>query len=430
MMYETAKYKGNDFLFTKSIRVKGFSRELKSTLLKKKVQLGDSQEYEKVTSALNIVMKSKDANFSYKRKNEVITKDDYISKNRYSEWWRGKAILEPKIQVEMNSAFDGLANKWFGRSIITNRFQLYLSSLDFKSLSDEQHAQNEAIESLGSITEDWRPKISDNGCAYISISGPSSRAGYLYSPAHSKITDPRQHEQYDLTIGIPSYTGIDIPQYIADIYQKYYFGSIIPYMFCLLCTNTDNDSNYKNDLLLDFLTALNCIDFILKDEHSITINDKNIEIISSLSTYVTSSFYTDYYSSDKSKKIEKKYYNDPKFDGLPSLEKLNHPLNALAETFNMILQEYLTEKEFSQFYRDYYAQNIGSINEASFITQTTFSLLENMRNNFFKLFERAGFSANEAIDKILSPFATTKVGSREVIRYSTYPRNPLSSSPY
>ncbi|MCF6188898.1 MAG: hypothetical protein L3J51_00300 [Cocleimonas sp.] len=416
MMYEIAKYKGNDFLFTKSIRAKGFSRELKSILLKREFVLGDTQEYEKVLSALNIIMNSTDA-------------DDFICSGRFSRWWRGLSLPEPKKQIEIDKAFNGLANKWFGRSKFTNRFQLYLSSIDFKTIK-KQYAQNEAIESLGRITEDWAPKISEDGCAYLSISGPSSRAGYRYSNTHSRITDSRQHEQYDLTIGAASYAGIDIPKFIAGIYQRYYFGSIIPYMFCLLCTNTDNESNYKNDLLLDFLTALNCIDFILKDERSFMINDKNIKIISSLSTYVTSSFYTDYFSSKKAKEIEKRRRINPKYDDLPSLNKVNQPLNTLAETFGVILQEYSTEKELSQFYRDYHAKNVDSINKVSDITQTTFSLLDDMRNYYYKLFERAGFNKSEAINKILTPFAAAKAGSREVIHYSSSRRNPLSPSPY
>ena len=87
---------------------------------------------------------------------------------------------------------------------------------------------------------------------------------------------------------------------------------------------------------------------------------------------------------------------------------MNQPLNTLAEIFDVILQEYRTEKELSQFYRDYYAKNVDYINKVSSITQTTFSLLDDMRNYYYKLFERAGFNKSEAINKILTPFAAVK----------------------
>lgn len=96
---------------------------------------------------------------------------------------------------------------------------------------------------------------------------------------------------YDLSLGATSFVGVPLPKKIVKVHQVANPLSIIPFLLILLCLDLRAlKGDYRDDLILDFMSALNCGCFLLEAG---AINDSvdSEERILQLFMYVSEYFY-------------------------------------------------------------------------------------------------------------------------------------------
>lgn len=400
------KNKGKIPFPTQEIRVKSFARELKLLLLSDQKNIGIKKpEYGKQINALNNLMIKVGADFSYKDKGELKTSPDFISKSRLSDWWNGKAIPSPAKQLNIEKSLPNLASKWFDRSSFSNRFQLHLATLDLNYIDsrNSSYAANEAWSILDKITSDWRPKGYSNN--ELEISGPWERAGY-HSNCLIKEDSIQKKIKYDLTLGPVSHVDTEVPQAIAEIYQQGNPFSIISYMFCLLCLDEErNNSGHKNDLFLDFLSALNCAHFFIYKKYRGMPphgRDKAATNITKLFLHISEYYYDDYWSPKNEQKRHFKHQaglEKAKTEGLTSYstfntDLFNHPSVFLSDTLKGIIAD---TPQYSTLQPDEKSELRALIKKSTI-------LLSNFRKFYIDLYKISGLTEEEVVQSLLSRF--------------------------
>ena len=350
--------------------------------------------------------------------------------------------------------FPKLTNKWFERKSFTHRFQIHLASLDLQYIDsiDSEYAEYEATKMIETIILDWKPKGHRSSRDLI-ISGPIERSGFNFkeyelmksfkSPSTiQNINDSftqkykkKMKIKYDLTIGkTSSYVGINLPKPIAEIYQINYPLSIVPYMFTLLCLSEDNESNYKSDLFLDFLSLINCTQFLLFKEYGGVFDFNNDRVgghIIALFLQINDFYYDDYWSiekqksrSKKSKEFSEKMKLDKSNQGLnfipiPDLSILNYPALLLTDTLEDIIKS-----EASDDMEPYTTEEINEL------TLQVPQLLVDFREFYFNLFKITGHTEDQIVSKLLKKFKSyTAEDGSGVTTYSSTREN-LIPSPY
>lgn len=440
MMYGQvkAKKKTNNPFPTQEVRAKSFARELKALLLPNEecVNLKD-QEYRKYIEALNDAMFRVDADFSYEHNGESKISPDYISKSRLSDWWHGKSIPEPSKQVDIEKAFPNLATKWFDRSHFSNRFQLHLATLDLHYIDskDSKYADNEAATLIKKIIDDWKPKKSNR----LEISGPKKRGGYnLDQHVAAKMFMPEANVdflaecevkskiKYDLSLGPVSYVDSLIPEGISNMYQEGNPLSIVPYMFCLLCLGADDDSNYKHDLFLDFLSVLNCAFFLVYKQAGGMIFIPNDDIgtsILKLFFQVNEYYYDDIWSVENQKKrraegeirTQKLKNKGLTLDPIPA-HACNQPIFHLSD----ILEDIITNK---------IPLTPANESEIQELTIHTPRLFKDLRKFYLNLYTISGMTEEEIMDNMLKKIRDYRAeDGSDITTYSN--RGVHNHSPY
>lgn len=274
MTYEVRRAKLN--FATKEIVIRGFARELKYILLKGENQDPKNPEFTRVANALNNLITEKYRNNSEKDK---FSYTDLISSSGFSNWWAGKKYPEPENRAKIDLLIPGLLGKWFDRKNFKNRMQLHLASLDIflmpsicncspnekqanqnlKKLCNKclVEAQTDAESILKKIHEDWQPQYTEKSTYDVSISGPKNRTDKF----HSSSID------FDLSLEEPSFVGLEIPYQILNSYQEGNPYSVVEFLFLLIGLDMKTACEYRNDLILDFMTALNCSALMLFIKH-------------------------------------------------------------------------------------------------------------------------------------------------------------------
>lgn len=249
---------------------------------------------------------------AYNLKNVKDSKYKFLEQSGFSKWWLGKCFPSKVHKDAIELVFPDLFNKWFNLERVTSRFELHLTSIDIfssagmcscknRKVKEYDFEENCKICSLTAITganevlhrihEDWRPTITGyNNILDLCISGPKKRSGVniaknrffdevAIESEYSDRPEPdlREKVNYNLDLVETSFVGLPIPPKIYDAYQEDNLFSVCDFLFLLIGLNLKCNVEYKNDLILDFLTALNCAALILFKKHG-TINNHTSEI--------------------------------------------------------------------------------------------------------------------------------------------------------
>jgi len=439
-MYRKITTKNKHLFPTYEVRAKSFSRELKSHLLDRQGNINiENFGYEKQIDTLNNLMFEARADLPFKSKEKVEPSTDFTSKSRLSAWRKGKSIPSPANQLDLENLFPYLPAKWFDRSTFNNRFQLHLATLDLKCIDskDSTYAANDASSILNKIISDWMPKGYSNN--ELEISGPWERAGYQPMPYtfdyHSQILikeDPVKGKiKYDLTLGPISYVDIKIPLEISEVYQQGNPFSIVPYMFCLLCLSEEQgNSNYKNDLFLDFLSALNCAHFFIFKHTGGMVphgSDKVGSSVIKLFLRVSEFYYDDHWSPENQKQRHSKHLvalKKAKTEGVPpsspfNIDLFNHPSVFLSD----ILQEIIYDEE------QYASLQSSEKDEFQKVLANAAISLTHFRKFYVNLYKISGLTEKEVSDSLLSKFWHYSSEDGSNIR-SYGPSDTSKTSPY
>jgi len=435
-----ARKKDENCFPTQEIRARSFARELKTLLFSNENQVNlETQEYPRLINLLNEASLKVGCDFSYKSKGEIKDKVDFISKSRFSGWWNGTSIPEEKKQADIEKVFPNLTNKWFERERFSNRFQLHLATLDlhFIGSQDINYAHNQASIILNKIRFDWEPQ---NSIGHIKISGPQERAGYdshqytsirtsdfyasLVGQERINIISRQGKIRYDLSLGGTSCPGISIPSYITEIYHPEVPSSIIPYLFCILCLCEDEEnSNFKHDLFLDFLSAINCYYFLAKD----LTGSKLLPLFINIFDY----YYDDYWSplnkklrDDGRARQKQELKNDSEeethsitLDYL--LSSFHDPAYRLADT----LEKFIKEET------KYFSFDDASDDSLYKMTVSVPKLLINLRKFYIDLYRISGLTENQIMNNLLNKFRLYDAEDGSHIT-THYPYRGPKPSPY
>lgn len=282
---------------TKEIVIRGFVRDLKSRLLSGQDYSLENGEYSLVAEAFEEMTGRIDISLldEFYDEEKGTYEISFVESSCYSKWWNGLQYpfnRNKKKLIEI--LFPGLLSKWFERSNFRNRLQLHLASMDLFVFSKNcnckekidfrsycENCLSEALEEAKSILEaihsDWKPEYTRYLKAFdICISGPEQRAGlnvwknHVESSLSHEKSDVRECIDFDLSLDGGSNIGIQLPKEIADLYQDENLLSVVQFLFTLVGLNLHAESEYRDDLILDFMTAMNCAGFYLSVKHGMS----------------------------------------------------------------------------------------------------------------------------------------------------------------
>lgn len=270
----------------KNIAKKGFIRDFKVRLLGEGCSL-NKPEFEAVIEAFRGLYFLKTG----KEESELIKQPGF------SKWWLGKRLPDDDHRDKIKLVFPDLFEKWFGLERYTNRLQLHLASLDLFSMANECSCNDKKVKTycekclliakqeakliLDNIHEDWRPtKTGYSDIVDLCISGPKERSGlnveevrfYKNTACKPGYHVPRKEDyrekiNYNLDLTDTSFIGLQIPEEILSVYQDGNPLSVCSFLFLLIGLNLKCDVKYRDDLILDFFTALNCASIVLFHRH-------------------------------------------------------------------------------------------------------------------------------------------------------------------
>lgn len=402
-MYERVIAKHNNPFPTQIIRAKSFSRELLLLLTpNEQFELSKSTPPSNYIAYLDLAMHQAGIVPTYREKGVCKKTDNFVVDSQLQNWWNGEAIPGPSKQKKIESVFSTLPTKWFNRRYFCNRFQMHLATQDLFYISSRntKYAVEEANRFIDEIISNWRPKGRSKD--KLNLSGPVNRGGFCLNQLHqsqfislSGDSDPspenteKYNIKYDLSIDSFSDVGVNIAEFIANIYQQPERLSIIPYMFCLLCLGDDDGSNYKNELFIDFLSILNCARFLQSqtiDQEPLLRNSQTAIHIHQLFLQVNDYYYSDYWSVEEQSirmaethRLRNEVGNKSTI-AIPNFETLEHPIIQLTE----ILEE-ITKKE------------VG-------LDSPIPKLLADFRDLYLDNYKISGLSEKEIIKSLLTKF--------------------------
>lgn len=257
------------------VAIRGFVREFKSKLLEGQRFSLNEAEYKKVANAFTKLWSEKES-----------IECDFITDSYFSKWWNGAQYPGPEWRKNIDKLFPGLSAKWFERSNFQHRMQLHLASIDLFHLSrncnckvkkDNEaelktycesclyQALSEAEGILNNIHKDWRPELTSLNTGDVSISGPQERA--VSESATDMTKNDRMKIDFDLSLEESSLIGLNFPHEIMNSYHDGNPYSIVQFLFLLIGLNIKTECEYRNDLILDFMTALNCAVLLMLVKH-------------------------------------------------------------------------------------------------------------------------------------------------------------------
>lgn len=277
--YSERKSKTN--FITKEFAVRGFARELKSRVL-------DGQEHSFIHPEYSKFADAYAQHISEKASCEVQLHDEYeptelINSSGYSYWWNGQKYPTPEKKAKIEAAFPGLISKWFDRKKFKTSMQVHLASLDLfqiplrcnckidkksheKVLSlceeclDESKYESELI--LKEIHKKWRPFFVEPNAGDVCVS------------------DFRNNNSFEA-----QKCGLNFPYEIMSAYHEGNPYSVVQFLYLLIGLNIKTNVEYRNFLILDFMSSLNAASLLILDKYkSIFTNpsdyiDKNIQNI-------------------------------------------------------------------------------------------------------------------------------------------------------
>lgn len=391
---------------TEEIAIRGFVREFKSELLKGQHFSLKETEYKKVADAFERL-------WSEKQVDECA----FMSDSLFSKLCNGKQYPSDAWRKNINTLFPGLSEKWFDRYVFKNRMQLHLASIDLFHIASDcrcffrmrreevvdseticQECLIEAVKEAESILklihEDWEPRNTGNGNNYdVRISGPHERSGLnvvdnLTHYKYPDFIDKSEFIDYDLSLGEASFIGLSLPGEIVNTYQIENPFSVVLFLFLLVGLDQNTKSEYRNDLILDFMTSLNCAGLILKVRYeglATAQNDMAVKTILSLLQNVS------------------EYFHDKPFDISEQLEACEQSLKHAQKTRDATsLYFYPTpETQFSGY--------PGYILTEIFLETLTFHAdgqnIENLLEKLQKFSHSNTYKEAKSDDYLRSPFA-------------------------
>lgn len=442
------------FVGIEQMAIRGFVREFKSKLLAGKTFSQNKPEFSLVDYEFSKQLAENFFNNSNLRTNEqyASNQESHLDSSVFSKWWSGQRYPNPQDRDLIDILFPGLTAKWLDRSNFKNRMQVHLASLDLfdrlrscnslihKSVSGKSqphcdkcfpHVLTEAQWMLEAIHDDWKPVLTGYLRAIdVCISGPQSRSGFNVSKSLlEKVIDHRGRLDYDLSLGESSFVGLPLPEEIVNSYQSENPFSIVLFLFLLICLDFKTESEYRNDLVLDFMTALNCAGVLLYFKQAglfTSLPDSFEEKFQEILLHASEYFYDQPFDLNEQLFSFEKSCEASIKDGLHSSDSIVYPFTHfsdhagfnLSELFFNILQLVLKEQDIHSFMEDIrdhsHAKTYDKKKVDDYLAQPylqIFKALESARERYLKHFDIIGYSRNELITE-LSNFASCPVNTR------------------
>lgn len=455
--YKTRRKNVN--FFTKEICIRGFARELKMLLLKDPNCSTLDPEYSSVSKAFTEQLGDAIAS---RLKLEVLSQEDknklsnytFVEGPGFSNWWGGKKYPGEASKYVIDYLFPGLVAKWFDRSNFKNRMQLHLASLDLFHLSRNcnckiegnaeailkkqcnqclEHALYEAEWMLSAIHNDWKPTNTRYLNQFdVCITGPEKRSGINVFETHfmSIATynnpkpikeDPREKIAYNLALEETSFIGLPIPEEVAGIYQDENIFSVVMFLFLLIGLDLETEVEYRDDLILDLMTAVNCAEIILFVKHGDFLLSSNSDFIEQKIQDIF--FHSSEYFYDKPSDLNEKLLGyekvcrqsnetgDPPFDFivLPMTHISCHTGFKLTEVFTNILSLVINSENIDSFIAENEElTHVSSYTESKIDEylnkpySNIFKSFENARRRYLSLFDVVGYTETELVKNLRS----------------------------
>lgn len=461
---------------TKEIAVRGFVRDLKSRLLEGFVYSLEEPEYRLVADAFDLKVSRLDISllteFYDQKQNEY--KISFVDSSCYSKWWNGRQYPDKRNRKLIEILFPGLLCKWFERSNFKNRMQLHLASMDLFHLSrncncpvKEEHdkeldsycdkclsqALNEAEWILKEIHKDWQPIHSGYFNAFdVCIAGPQARSGLnvaknlFESRLSQEVRDDRAQINYDLSLGDGSFVGLPLPREIINLCQSENPFSIVLFLFSLVCLDFRTESEYRNDLTLDFMTALNCAGLLLYAKHGRLFGSQSdfmsksiLEMLLNVSEY----FYDQPFDLNELLLSYEKLCKQAKETGGALYGDIVHPIThfsgypgfKLTEMFFDIVRLSINDQNIETFMENLEEFSYSTTYEESKVDDylkspylRVFKSLELARERYLNLFDIVGYPRNELIAElsktVCSPMNT------KIVSDTIFQKHPSYSAKY
>lgn len=439
--YSTRKgkvFSKNQEFKSAEMAVRGFVREFKSKLLEGQRFSLNEAEYKKVADAFTKLWSEKES-----------SECDFITDSYFSKWWNGAQYPGPEWRENIDKLFPGLSAKWFDRSNFQHRMQLHLASIDLFHLARNCNCKvkkdseadleaycesclyqvlSEAEMILSTIHTDWRPELTGSNTGDVSISGPKKRA------VAADIQNDRMKIDFDLSLEESSLIGLNFPSEIMSSYHAGNPYSIVQFLFLLIGLNIKTQCKYRNDLILDFMTALNCSTLLILVKHkSIFTNspdyiENNIQkIVMSVSEFFYETPFTviEQFNEFEDLCEEKRIYPredcsitypftffHEEFDGQRYLDE---ELSSLFLEILMFHTPLWSEEAFMEDFKNRYVTHEYKETEADdFISGTRLKLFkpfEAAKECYFEQFHHTGYSREE-LSKELNEMFVNPMGSK------------------
>lgn len=437
---------------TKEIAIRGFVRDLKSRILSGQDYSLEKGEYSLVAKAFEEMTGRIDVSLldEFYDEETGIYETSFVESSCYSKWWNGHQYPDKRNKKLIEILFPGLLCKWFDRSNFRDRLQLHMASLDLFSFSENcnckykkasassyycekclTEAVNEASWIIQAIHQDWKPeKTGYNNTIDVCISGPIERAGLNVSKNKFYSTnDSREQINFNLSLNASSFVGLNLPENIVNLYQDENSLSIVIFLFSLIALDIKAESEYRDDLILDYLTALNCVGFYLFLKHGMLFNgilDPLEDKLQYMLLYSSEHFYDEPidlkkalmefeesigHSSEESEFLQTAIvYPMTHFDG--------HAGFKLTEIFFEIMNFSLSKDELKNVMGNIKhfcsAQNGSNSIFDEYLSEPysrVFKSFEVARERYLKIFSITGYSQKELID-VLSKTIKNPVGRK------------------
>lgn len=359
---------------TKQIAIRGFSRELKSRLLEGTAFSLGEQDYKNIADSFAETWAKKEP-----------TELDFVGSSCFSKWWNGEQYPSSRNRKIINKLFPDLSAKWFDRSNFKNRMQLHLASLDLFHLSRNCSCQ------VGRKHEVALEPYCDK-C----LSQALKEAKAILKSVHNDWQSEELFKAHQLENQL----------------------SIVIFLFLLVGLSIKNDNKYHDDLILDFMTVLNCAGLILYVQHGDFYSPKSDFIEEKVQQVL---FHASEYFYDQPIDLEDKILDDGKVsqklrekDGaqysdivLPTTHISGHAGFKLAELFFDVIHLVTHEQSVDAFMESVQPYMDSKDNKKSKIDAyfephhlQIFKSLEIARNRYLKQFEMTGYTDDELISEL------------------------------
>jgi len=467
-LMRTSRYshnKAKNNFRTKEIAIRGFVRDLKSRLLSGQEYSLEKGEYRLVAKAFEMLTSRIDVSLldEFYDEETKTYEISFVESSCYSKWWNGHQYPDNRNKKLIEMLFPGLLCKWFDRSNFRDRLQLHMASLDLFSFSDNcnceykkasastlycekclTEALNEASWIIKAIHQDWKPeKTGFNKIIDVCITGPIERSGLNVSKnKFDSIEDPREQVDFNLSLGATSFVGLNLPKNVVELYQDENSLSVVVFLFSLIALDFKTESEYRDDLVLDYLTALNCAGFYLFLKHGLLFKgtlDPLEDKLQYMLLYSSEFFYDEPIDLKKALTgFEDLIGNSPEeYESLqtsidyPMIHFDCHSGFKLTEIFFEIMNFSLTKEELKNFMENIKDYCFAEYDSNSIVDEylaepssRVFKSFEAARARYLNLFSITGYSRKELINEL------SKTIKNPVARRTTKGSTPQKETAY